>query len=449
MNNHPVEQEELMAYLEGELAPDQAATAAAHLEHCRECQNVAGDLQSVSRRMMAWQAEPTDDLRMTQAIAAALEERRRAQEKPAMSAARSWRDVLRVPQFPRWAWVSGAVVAGLVVLLVVSTSNLTQPRIGRWVDVAHDMATAPITSRGRGTRQEAQTAKGPFLKPEARVQAGRVEKESSLTTLSPGTVADSNGLFHGLGDRAQNSFSVDGQPATETVAQAPMIVRTAGLSLTTKEFDKARVGMEEILKRHGGYMGQLDVSASSESGRSLTATLRVPSDQLDATLGELKKLGRVEGESQNGEEVTQQYVDLQARITNAQNTEAQLTDILRNRTGKLSDVLAVEEEISRVRGEIERMEAERKNLAHQVDFATVSTTLTEEYENQLQAVPVSTFTRIRNAAVEGYTSVTEGVISVVLFLFAYGPSILVLGALVFFPVRAVWRRWRRRMESRK
>jgi|SRR5579859_140050 len=426
MSNHAVEQEDLMAYLDGELALDRATTAAAHLEHCRECQSIASDLQSVSRRMMAWQIESPDDLRMTQAIAAALEERGRAQEKPAVSATRSWRDALRVPRLPRWVWKSGIAVAGLAVLLVILTPNFL---------------FSPVPKHSRRIAQ--------MLEPQAAPHNDSAEYGAGKGTFGKLLVPGKEGTagVNIVTKSGTNTFS--GELRDSTIPNGRMIVRTAALSLTTKEFDKARGGMEEILKRHGGYMGQLNVSAPSESGRSLTASLRVPSDQLDAALGELKKLGRVEGESQNGEEVTQQYVDLQARITNARNTEDQLTDILRNRTGKLSDVLAVEEEMSRVRGEIERMEAERKNLAHQVDFATVSTTLTEEYEDQLQAVPVSTFTRIRNAAVEGYTSVTEGVISVVLFLFAYGPSILVLGALVFFPVRAVWRRWRRRVEGRK
>src|SRR5438128_39787 len=57
-NAHPVEQEELMAYLDGELSIDRASTAAMHLENCRECQELAADLQGVSRRVMAWQVDP-------------------------------------------------------------------------------------------------------------------------------------------------------------------------------------------------------------------------------------------------------------------------------------------------------------------------------------------------------------------------------------------------------
>ena len=114
------------------------------------------------------------------------------------------------------------------------------------------------------------------------------------------------------------------------VPTVPMIARVAGITLTTKEFDKTRARLEEILKRHGGYMGELKVSAPADAGRSLTATLRIPAQQLDAAMAELKKLGRVEDESQGGEEVTQQYVDLEARLANGKHTEQRLTEILRS-----------------------------------------------------------------------------------------------------------------------
>ena len=60
-----------------------------------------------------------------------------------------------------------------------------------------------------------------------------------------------------------------------------MIIRTAQLSLITKEFDKTRDNVESILKRHRGYIGELKVGGSTGSGRTLTGTLRVPADQLD------------------------------------------------------------------------------------------------------------------------------------------------------------------------
>ncbi len=171
--------------------------------------------------------------------------------------------------------------------------------------------------------------------------------------------------------------------------------------------------------------------------------MRVPSDQLDATLTEVKTLGRVESESQSGQDVTSQYVDLQARLSNARNTEQRLTDLLRNRTGKLSDVLEVEQELDRVRGQIEQMEAERKNMSNQVSYATLNATIAEDYKAQLQVVPPSTSTRLSNAAVEGYRSMADGVVSLALFLLSNGPSLLLWGALLFLPARFLWKKVRR------
>src|SRR5215472_4301103 len=56
-NRHPIEQEELMAYLDGELLPDQATEALSHLELCPECQTIAADFRGISRELMAWEVE--------------------------------------------------------------------------------------------------------------------------------------------------------------------------------------------------------------------------------------------------------------------------------------------------------------------------------------------------------------------------------------------------------
>ncbi len=221
-----------------------------------------------------------------------------------------------------------------------------------------------------------------------------------------------------------------------------MIARTAELAITTRNFEAARARIDEILKRQSGYVGQMNVSSPSDSERKLTAVLRVPADRLEAAIAELKKVGRVESESQAGEEVTSQYVDLQARLTNARNTEQRLTELLRTRTGKLEEVVAVEEKLSGVREEIERMEAEKKALTKRVDFGTLTLSLTEEHEAQMRMVPPSVGTKFHNAAVEGYRSVVDGVINVLLFFMSWGPSLLVWAAILFFPARYVWRRTR-------
>jgi Domain of unknown function (DUF4349) len=132
-----------------------------------------------------------------------------------------------------------------------------------------------------------------------------------------------------------------------------------------------------------------------------------------------------------------------ARLKNSRETEASLQDILPNRTGKISDALAVEQEIARVRGEVEQMEAERTNLERRVDFATVDLNLAEEYKAQLGTPAPSISTRFHNAIVSGLRSALETVVGVTLFLAEVGPS-MVIWLMVILPVGwFFWRRWRR------
>jgi hypothetical protein len=473
VHNHPIEAEQLMAYLDGELAPEQATAAATHLENCMECQQLAADLGGVSKKLKTWEIESAAST-MPVSLARALDDRA-AEKKPMSVLHAPW---YRRPWFRSWVPALAGCALAAVVIVGVLTPNLarTRPRNASPVDYAR-------------VNEQAQLASAETHHKTKGVIGGSVpEPLSAPVTLSaPGVAADSNGLSHGMGDRVQNSFSVDGQPSADgqsryhqwlaksgtasadgivadqsitaqpqaqqraqsdqrqtsnAIIGAPMIIRTAALALTAKDFDKARAQIEDILKRHRGYVGSLNVTANPGAGRTLSATLRIPSPQLDAAIIDLKTLGRLDSESQNGEDVTSPYVDLNARLDNSRHTEQRLTDLLDNRTGKLSDVLSVENELARVRGEIESMEAERKTMANQVDFATLNLTLTEDYRAQLQVVPPSTSTRLINAAVEGYRNLTDGLMSVALFFLTSGPSLLLWIAILFIPARFTWKKFR-------
>ncbi len=405
---HPIEPEELMAYLDGELRADRAAATAAHLGECAECQEHVAVLRSVSQNLKAWKVELTESA-IPPSIATALTENKLASRSAIPARLRS-RQAFLGQRWPVVAWVGG--VAAILLVAAVSMPNLMHSRkaINYQRDVVRLSPSAPSALPMNGREFD------------------RIEQFAKLQAAPP----VSSGAPQSDQATVGNNLPANG----------PMIIRTAQLRLITKEFDKARAQLEAILKRHRGYVGELKANDATGSGRTLTATLRVPSDQLDATLTEVKTLGRVESESQSGQDVTSQYVDLQARLANARNTEQRLTDLLRNRTGKLSDVLEVEQELDRVRGQIEQMEAERKNMANQVSFATLNATITEDYKAQLEVVPPSTSTRLSNAAVEGYRSMADGVVSLVLFLLSTGPSLLLWGAILFFPARAVWKRVR-------
>ena len=319
----------------------------------------------------------------------------------------------------RRVWVSGAVAVLLAALLVSNFGirYMMAPRQRFLTDTAPSSTTVD------------QTRSSDFY------------SYDGLTSSSSGRVGQGT-----MGKLQKEENGLAGKRDNHDVAipTGPMIIRKAELTLTATNFEQVRTRLEDILKRYNGYLGQLTLTGSAESAQSLTATLRVPADKLDSAIAELKKLGKVESESQKGDEVSQQYVDLQARLSKARNTEQTLLDILRHRTGKLSDVLAVEQEIASVREEIERMQAEKKTLEKQVAFSTVELKVAEDYKQPVHVVPTSTSRRIRDAAVDGYETLVAGLINVLLFFVSWGPSLLVWGLILFFPARMLWKRWRKR-----
>jgi hypothetical protein len=422
-SNHPIEQEELMAYLDGELATNRAVAAAAHLEHCVECQELAADLRKLSQEMMAWEVEglePKDEMPI--AVQAALQDR---PGKPRRNKKHLGWTILLTRR--GLAWAGGSAAVFLVLLSFLSVSRLRPAPMAQLYE-----------------RHEAKLEGYYMPKPVPPAPASKISPYiADKAKIAPGIVGNEDPTsINGAAEQKSLDNQID--TSEREVPTLPMIARVAGITLTTKEFDRTRASLEEILKRHGGYMGELKVNAPADAGRTLTATLRIPAQKLEAALAELKKLGRVEDESQGGEEVTQQYVDLEARLSNGIHTEQRLTEILRTRTGKLQDVLKVELEIDRVRGEIEQMQAEKKELSKRVAFATLNTTVKEEYFAKLQGTPPSTRSRFRNAAVDGYNTVVEGVIEVGLFLLSVGPSLLLWAAILFFPARWAWKKLRRK-----
>ncbi len=455
-----------MAYLDGELATDRAVEAAAHMERCEVCQELAAELRKMSQEMMAWEVETSEsDSGLPAEIVEALEKKPR---KPKQSGNRESWGILVTPR--RLAWAGAFAIAFLIVFGIAIPNRLkpayqsNQPaRVAQeklqkeeptksYQYDAQGQLTNDGKSNGLVNSENASGANNYADGYTSRVKSPEISFSlSDSLRPPPPPPLSSSGYMDIPGKSNAPAVKEEEDEAADRpgVPAVPMIARTAGLTLVAKEFEKTRASLEEILKRHNGYIGELNVSAPSDAGRTLTATLRIPAPQLEAALAELKQLGRVENESQGGEEVTQQYVDLAARLANAQHTEQRLVEMLRSRTGKLQDVLKVELEIDRVRGEIEQMQAEKKELTKRVAFATLNTTIKEEYHAKLEAAPPSTGSRFRNAAVDGYNTVVEGLIGVCLFLLSSGPSLLLWAAILFFPSRWLWRKVRAKLKKKQ
>src|SRR6185503_16176888 len=234
------------------------------------------------------------------------------------------------------------------------------------------------------------------------------------------------------------------QAAPAALPRGPMVIRTATLRIIVKEFGNVRPTVEAVVSQFGGFVDRLSVDADSATARSLTGSLRVPADSLGAALDRLRQLGQVVEDAQGSEDVTDQIVDLDARLASARATEQRLTDLLKNRTGRLSDVLSVERELARVRLDIERLDAGKTNTTRRVTYATITIQISEERKQGLETGALPLSTRIRVAAADGVAAAIESLVGIGLFILRAGPSLLIWGIVAI----AAWVAIRRTLARR-
>ena len=408
---HSPTPEELMAFLDGETPAETRAAVETHIAACAGCRKTIAQLRGVNRAMSAWK---------TEAAPVTLRPPRLAQAKGWSLPALSWR-----PSY--FALSLGG--AAVTVLLVVSLAPFAKrtPAVAAQAP-AISLKRASVRNGALDARLSANSSTESDAFRVARAQpggggggGGRPELDQALvadaTPPPPAVAADQAGI------------SVSGALAAP---RQPSVIRTATLQMVATDFDAARARVEGIVAQTGGFLDQITVNGGPGSARTLTGTLRVPAVQLSEALTKLRQLGQVTADTQGSEDVTDQLVDLDVRLANGRATEQRLNDLLKNRTGKLSDVLEVEQEISRVRLEIERMDSQRLNTSRRVTYATVTLEIDEVRKAGLESGPLSLTTRLRVAAADGLEAALENIVGAVLFILRAGPALLLwIGAGLF------------------
>jgi len=156
-----------------------------------------------------------------------------------------------------------------------------------------------------------------------------------------------------------------------------MVIRTATASIEVDSLETAVAELRQLATRVGGYVGGAGVATGKNQLRQAFIELKVPAGRFDEVVAGLRPMGRLESVNVNAQDVGEEYVDVTARIDNARRLEQRLIGLLATRTGKLKDVLDVEQTLARVREEIERYEGRIRYLRAHVAMSTLNVTLHE------------------------------------------------------------------------
>jgi Domain of unknown function (DUF4349) len=233
----------------------------------------------------------------------------------------------------------------------------------------------------------------------------------------------------------------------EQAATERMVVYTGTMSLEVNDTEETVAKITDILKANQGYISSRSFTRSGSGKLRGSVTIRVPAASLESVLAQIKALAiRSLSEDSKSEDVTQQYIDLDARRKNLEAYEVELTkllDTVREKTGKAEDLLAVYNQLTEVRGQIEQIKGQQQYLENTSSLATFTLQLVPHEEVTVIEEgwnPGSTARTALHSLVQALQALAD--IAIYLFLFFLPVVVLLVLPLVilFLIGRRIWRR---------
>lgn len=230
----------------------------------------------------------------------------------------------------------------------------------------------------------------------------------SFTACSKGVMNDSAVNEIGSSPESFYSYSADSSAGqgyitedsaeivdTKADAQNEKIIKTVELSVETKEYDAYISSLSASVTALGGYVetSSADFGNGYSSNRYATYTVRIPADKLNSFLVSAGENGTITSKTENQQNVTLEYVDLESRIEAYKTEKETLTDLLK-KAESLDNVLAIQERLSEVNYQIESYTSQLKVLENRVSYSTVTLRI-NEVERVTEAEP-TVWSRIKN-----------------------------------------------------
>ena len=229
------------------------------------------------------------------------------------------------------------------------------------------------------------------------------------------------------------------------------LIRTVDMSVETKEYDALLKTLEAEVQSRGGYIESMDSYngssySSSRNVRHSSLTLRIPKGQLDGFLELVSEVGNIVRRSDNVEDVTLSYVDMESR-RNALRTEQERLLALLEKAESVEDIITIEDRLSSVRYQLESMESRLRTIDNQVDYSTVYMDVSE-----VQVLtPVAERTvpeRIADGFMGTLKDIGDGVVEFVIWFLVNIPYLVIWVVVITVVVLVIRRIWKKKAKKR-
>ncbi len=405
-------QERLSAYLDGDLSPEEMKEVAAHLSGCESCQAVLSELREVRDALRSLpEVEIPEDLHATimERIRPHMKQKKQRRWAFFSLDIRSW-------GYRQWIPVTAAMMV-LVMFLTLGgvmwySSRYGGPGFGLFGAKVEENPSVYGT-RGTETPSEVPSevpAKVGILS-QSPAAPGDTKSLAAESPQSPGT--GQVGLL--MAPSSGSEIALD---------TARKIIRRGQLAIEVPQGRVKPVSVQavNVIQANFGYVENSSTSQTEDTRKEITSffmTARVPAENFDKTVQDLTALGRVLREDITAQDITDTYVDLDARLRNKENQEARLLQIM-GEAKTVGEILQVEGELSRVRGDIESMRAQKLYYDKAVAMSTVTLTISEEGTTKPSPSPWS---EVWRAFVESWRRLA-------IFAAKIAPGVIVLAVLI-------------------
>src|SRR5438034_2694271 len=376
----------LAADLHGELSESEQSALHAHLVDCPACRKAHHETKTMNKILEETLAHEKPDPAFERRMLAGF--RNRIPERTGVSKVLANLMRLRATQITAVA----AVLLGLVQIGRMLTGENAAPLPSRENYTSEGFVAQPPQAGATGADQSTSLTKSdeptwgrsqdlalnepPPPPPAAPASRSELDKEAAARPMGLAAAKVAAATPQNLA-RAEQAEAKPGE--TPAPAQANRkLIRNAAVQLEIVSFDDAVQKITALANEERGYVATTSSEKQANGKLRGTVVVKVLPENLDRFLQKVRGLGELKNQTLGTEDVTKAYLDTDARLKNAHVIEQRLVDMLKTKTGKVSDLLQVEKELGRVREDIEKMQGELKYWDSQVQFATVTVSLAEK-----------------------------------------------------------------------
>jgi hypothetical protein len=238
----------------------------------------------------------------------------------------------------------------------------------------------------------------------------------------------------------------------QDIVSERMIVRTADLSLVVDDTEQTLEDIEDLVTELDGYISNLQTWRVNEQ-LAATVTLRIPERSFGEARERIKDLAtEVESENVSGQDVTEEYVDLEARLHNLEVAETELLELLASAQETRQDaesILAIYREVTSIRGQIEQIQGRMQYLEDATSLATLTVSLTPEEEEEPVVEPGWEPLRQARDALRALVNALKVLADLLIWVALFILPLVAILALPFVLIWLGWFLWRRRRRRSK